>query len=255
VSVQLKIEKTLRVAKESRDLRPLVRERCFSQYGEDALIFAALNPTTSGFYVDVGAHNPTRGSNTYRLYRFGWSGITIEPNPDPEAKFKRLRPRDKHLNIGVSQAGGELLYHHYANSVFNTFSSTQVAKLSATGLVHSHARTVQTRPLADILSEHASGRHIDFMSVDCEGFDLEVLRSSNIDTLQPTAVLVEDVDGYHAFQNGRFGSETHAFMADHGYRPMGQALLSTLYISVDWRQLFAKTSAFHVGRIQESLFP
>jgi len=47
-----------------------------------------MRPQGRGFYVDVGAYQPQSGSNTYKLYLKGWSGITIEPNPDVESSLK-----------------------------------------------------------------------------------------------------------------------------------------------------------------------
>src|SRR5207244_773602 len=90
------------------------------QYGED-LLFSFLHPRESGFYLDVGAYHPWKDSNTYKLYLRGWSGITVEPNPDSAKLFRRFRPRDTHLTLGVSMAPSELPYYRYADSKLNTF--------------------------------------------------------------------------------------------------------------------------------------
>jgi hypothetical protein len=66
-----------------------IRSNCYSQEGED-LIASRLFPNQStGFYVDIGAHHPTRFSNTYLLYTKGWRGINIDPLPGSKELFDK----------------------------------------------------------------------------------------------------------------------------------------------------------------------
>ena len=71
----------------------------YSSFGEDRLILKFLAKRPAGFYVDVGAHEPRDYSNTYALYRRGWRGLAIDPDPDSIAAFRR----DRHL--GRCQGG------------------------------------------------------------------------------------------------------------------------------------------------------
>ncbi|MHB8285176.1 MAG: hypothetical protein ACYDD1_10915 [Caulobacteraceae bacterium] len=84
------------------------------------------------------APKPEYGSNTYRLYRQGWRGLTIEPNPEAAESFRRLRPRDQHLVEGVSRSGGELTYYEFEESVLNTFSTDRVERLAQKRKEHWH---------------------------------------------------------------------------------------------------------------------
>lgn len=62
-------------------------KKSFSQYGEDLIIDSLLHNKHRGFYVDVGAYDPHRISNTKRFYLKGWKGINIEPD---ESNFQSL---------------------------------------------------------------------------------------------------------------------------------------------------------------------
>ena len=63
--------------------RKLVRgiQYSFSQEGEDLVLARIFEGKKNGFYVDIGAHHPTRFSNTHYFYRRGWSGINIDAMP------------------------------------------------------------------------------------------------------------------------------------------------------------------------------
>src|SRR3989344_5781411 len=74
----------------------------YSQNGEDIILVALFAKKKNGFYVDVGAHHPERYSNTHLLYKNGWWGVNIDPDPDAMRLFKKRRPRDRNLCVGIS---------------------------------------------------------------------------------------------------------------------------------------------------------
>ena len=81
-----------------------------SQNGEDVMIRGLFAGQRYGFFVDVGAHHPFRFSNTYLLYRAGWSGLNIDALPGTKRLFDRYRPRDITIEAGVATAEGVLEY-------------------------------------------------------------------------------------------------------------------------------------------------
>jgi FkbM family methyltransferase len=210
-------------------LSPILRRTrsiSFSQYGEDALLYS-LQPRANGFYVDVGAYHPWKGSNTYKLYLKGWTGLTIEPNPAASAAFHKLRPRDTHLTMGVAKSEGVLTYHRYRDSKFNSFNPDTYRKaLPKAG----KPIEVACRPLRDIVAEHGKGRHIDFLSVDCEGLDLEVLQSLDWNETRPTAVMLEDIEQFQITRDGGSASAITRMMNELGYGCVSQALFSFLFV-------------------------
>jgi FkbM family methyltransferase len=151
--------------------------------------------TTNGFYVDVGAFDPVRSSNTYFFYLNGWRGINIEARPGSRQLFDRVRPRDINVEIGVAIEPGQMTYHFIGeDSPMNSFSREFLEHIGMLGAI-THEITVPVVPLADLLGRHLpDGQHIDFMNVDVEGCDLQVLRSNDWHTYRPRFVVVEDKD-------------------------------------------------------------
>ncbi|MEI7900047.1 MAG: FkbM family methyltransferase [bacterium] len=167
--------------------------RSYSQYGEDMVlraVFARYPATYPGFYVDIGAHHPLRFSNTRFFYERGWSGICVDPLPCAAKLFARLRPRDIFLQAGVAAREGEMTYYMFDEPAFNTFTE-QIAKENAERV--KNQQRIKVLPLCRIIGEHLpSGRMIDFLSIDVEGLDLEVLRSNDWAHYRPCIVLIEE---------------------------------------------------------------
>jgi FkbM family methyltransferase len=161
----------------------------FSQFGEDVFLDQFFLHRQTGFYVDVGAFHPYSYSNTYLFYRRGWRGINIEPNPKGYAEFLRYRPRDVNLNCAVSSDEKQVSFT--CDGVFSGINDD--THLYRDRNPNAQQITVQSRPLAKIFDQHVPpGTHIDYLSVDCEGHDLEVLRSNDWSRYRPRVLLVED---------------------------------------------------------------
>jgi FkbM family methyltransferase len=146
-----------------------------------------------GFYVDVGAFHPTLFSNTYFFYLNGWRGINIEARPGSKKLFDHVRPGDVNLEIGVSREPGTLPYYFISeNSTMNSFSRDFLEQIGMLAEVKAKI-PVPILPLAKILESHVpAGQAIDFMNVDVEGHDLEVLDSNDWQRFRPKVIVVED---------------------------------------------------------------
>ena len=200
----------------------------FSQEGEDGILRRLLEHQKSGFYIDVGAHHPQRFSNTYFFYLRGWHGINIEPNPGSIAEFQRIRPRDLNLELGVANQEGLLVYHQYEETALNTFDSKTANQLQKT--LNSRSCKVRVQPLRMILHQHLkANQEIDFMSIDVEGMDEEVVRSNNWKNFRPRFLLVEsrrtstiiDVQG----------TPLHHFLESQSYSLISKCMNTLIYKS------------------------
>lgn len=168
----------------------------YSQEGEDVLLRRLFNNQTNGFYVDVGAHHPMRFSNTYIFYKAGWEGINIEPNPDSLRLFDKHRPRDTNVNCGVARENGRLEYFMFDEPALNTFDK-EMLKGRVSNAPYKHIKTIQidVMPLAEVLERHLpENTKVDFLSVDVEGFDLDVIKSNDWEKFRPMWVLVEQLE-------------------------------------------------------------
>lgn len=200
----------------------------FSQWGEDIVLAGLFANQKSGFYVDVGAYHPFHYSNTHLLYRKGWRGVNIDPNPSSITLFRFHRGRDTNVNYGVSDTAGDRPYYIFNHQSCNTFSEAQkevMEKKSFIKLVET--RPIPCLPLSTILDTHAKSQQIDFLNVDVEGMSMEVLRSLDFAQYTPRVICIED----DAFDFGKpsFGSELYMFLTAAGYVLHSKVGRSTIY--------------------------
>ncbi|MEQ8383457.1 MAG: FkbM family methyltransferase [Coleofasciculus sp. A1-SPW-01] len=183
--VKTKIKKQIRpvIKRELRHLLHPFWQPFYSQAGEDKLIYKVIGRKPNGFYIDVGAWCPDRLSNTYFFYQLGWAGLCIEPNPDLIDQFQIVRPRDKVLNIAVSNFEGEANFFTSQSTVFNS--------LSPRANIHESKLVVKVRRLESILDEIQAPKTIDFISIDTEGTEIDVLEGLNLEKYRPRLILVE----------------------------------------------------------------
>lgn len=167
--------------------------RSWSQEGEDILLRKIFESKKTGFYIDVGAHHPMRFSNTYFFYRKGWSGINIDAMPGSMKEFKKYRRRDINLELGVAQQESILDYYVFNEPALNSFSVrlSEERNLLENNYYVKKKIKIKVKPLSEILFYYLKGRKIDFLNVDVEGFDLNVLQSNDWSKYRPRFVLVE----------------------------------------------------------------
>jgi len=169
----------------------------FSQFGEDLVIEELFNQLgiKQGFYVDVGAFDPVMLSNTLLLFKRGWSGINVDAEEEKIRRFRRLRPRDWNLVCGVSKVAGQKTFARYGYAAETRTRMINGDARSVLGDEAVDTFEVQTKPLQSILDDSPfRTKPIDFLNIDCEGADLEVLQSLDFEVHQPRVVAVEAHD-------------------------------------------------------------
>lgn len=181
----------------------------YSQRREDLIIDKLLNNKKQGFYVDVGAHDPFRFSNTKRFYDKGWRGINIDPNPSSIKKFITKRKRDMNLALGIGNKSGPLSFYEFFPTTLSTFSQKEAKQYIKKGFKLVAESKVTVRTLGAVLNEFCKNRQIDFLSVDTEGTDLEVLQSNNWKNFKPKVICVETKGSFN---------KINTFFRKHGYQ-------------------------------------
>lgn len=167
--------------------------KSYAQEGEDIILWRLFENKPKGFYVDVGAHHPQRFSNTYLFYKQGWSGINIDAMPGSMAEFQKMRPRDINLEMAIAEEEQDSTFFVFNDPALNTFDM-HLAQEREKNTKYTILRKEQlfTQTLATVLDQHMPQRTIiDFMSIDAEGFDLQVLKSNDWQLYRPTYVLAE----------------------------------------------------------------
>jgi FkbM family methyltransferase len=211
--------------------------RCYSQEGEDMILARIFEFQREGFYVDVGAHHPKRFSNTYYFYKLGWQGINIEPNPDAVGLFRRQRARDINLNVGISSMPGQLEYYRFQEPAFNTFDEGTARARAKAGIPLLDQLSVRVEPLASLLDKYVPvGTSVDFLSIDVEGKDFEVLLSNDWRRFRPRCVVVEELStSIQDVLQGRI----HHLLDKAGYELFSKTVNSLFYLA---RQAGATTA-------------
>ena len=204
----------------------------YSQEGEDRVLSRFLEGRKAGFYVDVGAHHPIRFSNTFLFYERGWRGINIEPSPNAIGQFNRKRRRDINVEKGVGETPEELTYYMFDDPALNTFDKALMQERETQTPYRVVGTTrVMVERLETLLRENLpQGQMIDFMSVDVEGFDLQVLHSNDWRRYRPEFVLVEALD----FKlDSASQHPVHIFMSGIGYELAAKTLNTLFYREIN----------------------
>ncbi len=206
----------------------------YSQNGEDVILASLFRKKRYGFYVDVGAHHPERYSNTYLLYKKGWRGINIDPDPDAIRLFQRKRKRDSNVCVGISRERGEKPFYIFSDPAVNTFSPQFAELWQKEKWIELREKVlVKTTPLREIL-EHALPKdtYIDFLNVDAEGLDREVLESNDWARFRPEVIAIED----HGFKaDAPHDSAVYRFLREKGYTLHAVMKFSLIFVSAEAR--------------------
>ena len=148
-----------------------MRLESYAQFLEDVILYCALKDVDKGFYIDVGANDPTRESVTRFFYDRGWHGINIEPLPDRCALLAEMRPRDINLCIGLGNERGKLDMFPYDG--LTTFLE-DIAKSVKIPTDKKHTKIVCT--LSEVFNKYCTeNQDVHFCKIDVEGFERQVL--------------------------------------------------------------------------------
>jgi len=161
----------------------------YAQNNEDVVLARVLGDAPGGFYVDVGASEPELRSVTKHFYEHGWRGVNVEPVAAVHAALARARPRDTSLCLALGAAPGALTFFEFQAEGISTLSEDFAAHFVRQGLSCTR-RTVEVRTLGELCRDHCPGP-IDFMKIDVEGWERQVLEGGDWRRFRPRVLLVE----------------------------------------------------------------
>jgi len=165
----------------------------FAQNREDVVLFRALKDVTTGFYIDVGAHDPSLDSVTRAFYERGWHGINLEPSSYWFSRLEAARPRDTNLNLAASDANGELEFDEIAGTGLSTSNADIGRRHREAGIHPVTRRRVAAASLKSICEANAV-TEVHFLKIDVEGTEKAVLAGMDFRKVRPWIVVVEAVD-------------------------------------------------------------
>jgi len=169
------------------------KKESYSMDKEDLVIQEYFKNRTYGFYVDVGCYHPLQRNNTMLLYLKGWRGINIDISDFSIKLFKFLRPEDLNLNLAISNLEGEIdMFFQKKLSQLSTIKEKH-AKIAFQGTIHN--KKILSRRLNSILEESKyRGKRINFLNIDVEGSDFEVLQSLDFNKYSPELICIEVIE-------------------------------------------------------------
>jgi FkbM family methyltransferase len=209
----------------------------FSQYGEDLLVWKYFGEKKSGVFVEVGANDPEESSQTFLLERNGWSGILVEPQTSCCERIRQVRPRAQLFQVacGSPEQRGKAFLQ----------LDGQTSKLipDATRVSTIRHEEVQVITLNEVL-EQARSPQIDFLSIDVEGNDLQVLRGFDVQRYHPRLIVIED--------DHQSCLEIYWYMKRQGYRLVKRTGRNSWYIPKN--QSFKVTSRWEKIMLFRKMF-
>ena len=189
---------------------------------EDTAVLDYFKDRKNGFYVDVGCHHPICINNTYLLYKQKWSGINIDVSQFSIDLFNYMRPQDLNYNCAISNRNKIVkLFYQKEFSQLSTIKSIQ-AKSVFQGNIKE--RDIQAFSLDEILNKDKyKNTKIDFLNIDVEGADLEVLEGLSFDKFKPELICLE----IHDKEVKK--SKIYNFLANKNYELIWSGIFSHLF--------------------------
>tara|TARA_B100001093_G_scaffold266434_1_gene254827 strand:+ start:968 stop:1702 length:735 start_codon:yes stop_codon:yes gene_type:complete len=200
----------------------------FSQFAEDVSLKRFFSKNRKGTFVDVGWFHPKKYNNTWQLYKRGWSGVNIDIDPIKIKGFDMIRPRDHNVACAVGCKNDEIEY--YTKGYYSLTNSTN-AELSTERGIYAK-KTTTCRKLNDILeASPLRNQQIDFLTIDAEGNDFDVLKSLNFETYKPMVIAIETNEN---FLQDVIETNEFKFLKNHCYDLVAWCGMTIIFINKEF---------------------
>jgi len=199
----------------------------FSQTGEDCIL-SFYFPERTGFYVDVGCNDPLRLSNSFLFYLRGWRGIAIDANVIVADRFQRTRKKDVCIAAAVSDSERDVIFHRSESEAVSTIDEGTLEEWKDKWKFRPEDQVaVRTRTLTSILRQALPDENaeIDFLSIDVEGHEFQVLSSLDFKSLRPKLITVEIHDLKTISTNN-----VYVLLTANGYSLIGYVTMNAYFI-------------------------
>ena len=187
--------------------KALKKRKTYSQHQEDLFIDNYFKDKKNGFYLDIGCYHPIKYSNTALLFNRGWKGINIDMNQTSIDMFNILRKEDKNICAAISNESKvaiQYLDHQFSpvNSLEKKFSDIASKEIS----FRSHLeRKIHTYKFSQIIeAQNIKDQQIDFINIDAEAHDFEVLEGIDLDIYKAKLICIEMLDFENKINEKKF---------------------------------------------------
>jgi FkbM family methyltransferase len=202
----------------------------YAQNQEDVILARAFVDKTEGFYIDIGACFPEEGSVTKYFYDLGWHGINVEPDAQAFEMLAKERSKDINLNVAVTDVGSELRLYR-AGSIGET---SALAKEGASSFI------VPALSLRDLCKQHVNSE-IDFLKIDVEGFEFQVIQSGDWQQYRPRVVIIEVTFPWSSLIRPE-AKQIEIFLHQHSYEKVYFDGLNYYFVALEAQDLAQKVA-------------
>lgn len=193
---------------------------------EDLIILNYFKDINDGYYVDVGCYHPVHLSNTFLLHKKGWNGVNIDISEYTIDLFNYLRPRDTNINNAVTNFDGSTKF--YYQKKLSQLSS--IKKNTATKRMQGKIdeKDIKAYKLSTILN-NTKYRHkkINFLNIDAEDSDFDVLCSIDFKIYRPDMICVEIIE------EDIFESNIYRFLNELNYKKIWSSKSNWTHIFIE----------------------
>lgn len=168
-------------------------ELTYTQNLEDYHLWQALGGKPGGFYIDVGAGHPIADNVSFWFYERGWRGICVEPQPELARLYAHIRPRDTVFEGLVGRESGVTDFHIVDR--LHGFSTTVKSHAEGAEKFGASHRTVRMPivTMAELCEQQGVGE-IDFLKIDVEGAEADVLMGNDWKRFRPKVIVAEAIE-------------------------------------------------------------
>ena len=211
-------------------------ELSYAQNLEDYHLSLAFAGQDSGTYIDVGAGHPVADNVSFWFYERGWQGVVVEPQPELAALYQQLRPRDLVVRGLVGRHCGEIDFHVVERLHGLSTTMQDVAqKAKAFGVGYQTVR-MPVITLAGLCESHNLDS-IDFLKIDVEGAEGDVLFGGDWKRFRPKVIVAEAVTPMASVPSWQ---DWEPFLMAQGYRFVLFDTLNRFYVAEEHPEIVAR---------------
>lgn len=206
----------------------------YSQSGEDMIVDFLFNSMLNIHeisYLDIGANHPINLNNTYYFYKKEFTGVCVDPNPLFKKAYKDIRPNDVHVVAGVGPKKGNLDFYELNPNTLSTFSkksADQFTQEDGHQLVRTYRVPVMT--LDEVIGKYLKNKPLpNFLNLDIEGWDYDILQSNRFKKWRPAVVCAETVT-YSTKKEQEKIAPLFKLFEDLGYFAYADTFINTIFV-------------------------
>lgn len=213
-----------------------------AQYGEDRILWQVFRGRRSGYFIEIGAFDGVTLSNTFFFEQVGWCGLLIEPIPKMYERAVAARPRSRvvHAALGARGSRGTAKFTFTKKVGVLSFLKTDPEHLERCRREGAELIEVEVplTTVGDLLMEEQrspaltgspwspeKGWQIDFVSIDVEGMELEVLDGFDLGLFRPRILVIEN--------ERATGAALEPYLAARGYGRFYRQVINDFYVRLD----------------------